>query len=83
MAIQGRQGSYYGASRRVFPITPDDANDLQVEIAELAIAVGGAVRLKQPGKADVTVTLPSGRFAMVVERIYATGTTATGLTGFE
>ncbi len=81
MAEVGRHAASLGASRHVFPITPDDGNDLPVQTAEIIIAVGGNVQLKQPGLAPVTLTLPAGRFSFVVERVYATNTTATGLTG--
>lgn len=83
MAVRGRNKSDLGSSGHVFPITPDDANDLPVETAAISIAVGGTLRFKQPNQPNpVTVTLPAGCFPIVAERVYNTGTAATGITGF-
>lgn len=81
MATKGRSRADTGTAEDFYPITPDDANDVSVETRELIIAVGGAVKVRKLDGTDVTLTLPAGRFALRVKRVWATGTTATGITG--
>lgn len=65
-----------------FSITPSDSVDLATPIRALIISAGGTVKItKLDGVTTDTLTLPAGQFAIKVRRIWATGTTATGLTG--
>ena len=67
-----------------FAITPNDAVDLATPIRQLTIgAAGGTVSFV--GRDGVTYTtgpLPVGSYPIDTTRIRATGTTATGLTGW-
>lgn len=75
------------ASGIVFPITPSDSTDLTdaslgtVIIRGLIVNAGGTVIYLDPVGVSRTVTLPTGCFPVVMKRILATGTTATGLSG--
>lgn len=81
MATKGMNRADIGASIGYFPITPNDGTDLPVEIRGLIVAVGGNVSLDRLDGTNVTLTLPAGYFPLQAQRVRATGTTATGLTG--
>lgn len=81
MATKGMSRTDTGAATHYFPITPDDLTDLAVETREIIIAVGGNIVLTRLDGSDVTLTMPAGRFALRAQRVKATGTTATGITG--
>ena len=80
MAIKGMSRADIGASTGYYPVTPNDSADLPVETRGLIIAVGGSVSVDRLDGTNVTLTLPAGYFPLVVQRIRATGTTATGIT---
>lgn len=81
MATEGRSRADTGAAEDFFPITGDDANDIPTETREIILAVGGALKVRKLDDTDVTLQLPAGRFALRVKRVFATGTTASGITG--
>lgn len=81
MAGMGRGKYDTGPAEDYFPITPNDNVDLPIATREIIIATGGALAVQKLSGDAVTLTLPAGRFALVVKRVLATGTTATGLTG--
>lgn len=67
-------------------VAPDDANDLTV--AARAIALGAAGDLKVTTYGGDILTIPSGALVagvlhpIMIRRVWATGTTATGLVVF-
>jgi hypothetical protein len=68
-----------------YEITPDDSNDLPREIVSFRVGLtAGAVRVKTAEDDDVTIPgVQIGETIQLrVKRIYATGTTAAGITGF-
>lgn len=72
-----------GPALGAFVITPNDSADLANPIR--AITLNGAGKLVWQdsfGVAQTTADLPPGTYPMFARRILATGTTATGLTGW-
>lgn len=67
-----------------FAVTPSDDTDLSSRIRMLTIgtAAGVVVYDGWDGVTYTTGPLPSGSYPMNARRIRATGTTATGLTGW-
>ncbi|MFN9395145.1 MAG: hypothetical protein ACK6BN_04625 [Pseudanabaena sp.] len=69
-----------------FPITPNDSNDLSQMTREMFFAGAGNVRVTWAGQPDGTFSthavLAGERVAWRVSRVWATGTTATGIEGF-
>lgn len=80
MAAKGRNRADIGTSVSFFPVTPDDNVDLPVETAALCIAVGGNIVVDRLDGTTVTLTVPAGTITIAVQRVRATGTTATGIT---
>lgn len=68
-------------------ITPDDDNDLALTTRAINVAVSGAVRVTTLGTPEdpgdtITLYIAAGiAFPIRAVRIYATGTTATGIVG--
>lgn len=63
-----------------YAVTPDDTQDLPTSCRALSVAQGGTVRLTTVGGDDVTVAVTEGSpFPLRCRRIWATGTTATGI----
>lgn len=59
----------------------DDANDLTNGVCRsIIVAVGGAIKLNRPDSVTVTITVPAGVLPLYAQRIWSTGTTATGIT---
>lgn len=79
-AIDDRASSAIGS----FVITPDDDNDLPRWIRGVTIgtASGTIAYISAEGVACATGPLPVGSYDFNARRILATGTTATGLTGW-
>jgi threonine dehydrogenase-like Zn-dependent dehydrogenase len=66
----------------LLPITPDDAADLAAVTLGLNVATPGAVRVTTKGGTTASVTLvPGVILPLRVTRVWATGTTATGIVG--
>lgn len=65
-------------------ITPSDETDLATRIRALTIGgdAGTLAWIGWDGATYATNSLPAGTYAMFATRILATGTTATGLTGW-
>jgi hypothetical protein len=62
-------------------ITPDNSNDLAYVTRAVILAVAGDLKVDTlGGESGEVLTLPAGPHAIRVKRIYATGTTATGIT---
>jgi hypothetical protein len=65
---------------RYEPITPNDSTDLTFSIRTLNVAEAGAVRILDLAGNEVTLTVAAGaQFPVQARRIFATGTTATGI----
>jgi len=61
-------------------VTPDDAADLAVASRALNVAGSGSVRLTTTGGSTGTVYVSAGAaFPVRARRVWATGTTATGI----
>lgn len=71
-----------GVSVDFFPVTPDDAVDLRNDARLLMVSVGGTVHVTKVDGTEVTITVPAGVVPGAVRRVWATGTTATGITAF-
>lgn len=66
-----------------YPITPNNATVFVPPYRSLLIAVAGNIAVDTPGgPANQVLTVPAGYLMCEVSRVYATGTTATGITGF-
>jgi len=67
----------------MFAITPSDTVDLAVGARSLYITVAGDVKFNGFDGKTVTVTVPANyTLACRVTRVFATGTTATGIFGY-
>lgn len=74
--------SSLGFTSEPFLITPADGVDLAMTTRWVAVAVGGTLTVRTRNGQAQTLTLPAGIFPMAVTQVQATGTTATGITGF-
>lgn len=69
----------------IFAITPDDNNELSYVTRGIVFSTAGALRVLTMAGRDIT--LPDGLFAagmihpLRVKKVFATGTTATGIHG--
>lgn len=62
-------------------VTPDDANDLPVTARALNVAQSGLVQITTVGGSVASVYIAAGTaFPVRAARVWATGTTATGIT---
>jgi hypothetical protein len=66
---------------RLFNFTASDSTDLPNDTRGLIVGVAGAVKLTDDTGTTDVFTLPVGVFPIRVRRIWANGTTATGLVG--
>jgi hypothetical protein len=64
-----------------FSITPNDNADLAQITRAVILANGGTLKITRLDNSTDTLTLPAGSFPMKVRRVWATGTTATGISG--
>lgn len=75
--------SFDGPALGAIAVTPDNNTDLESDIRGITINAGGTVSyMGWDGVVYTTATLPVGTYAMCARRIRATGTTATGITGW-
>ena len=66
-----------------FVITPSDTVDLPEAIRQITLSGAGTLRWTgRDGVVNVTGVLPAGSYPIAARRLHATGTTATGLTGW-
>jgi hypothetical protein len=63
-------------------VTPSDTTDLDFSIRAVTINGAGTISYILDTVTYTTGTLPVGTYAMQADRIRATGTTATGITGW-
>ncbi|MCW2405038.1 hypothetical protein M2336_001667 [Sphingobium sp. B1D7B] len=72
-----------GPSRTAFAITPNDATLLTVPAVWVDVTTGGTVSFLDGLDQPVSLTVPDGySIKCVVQRINATGTTASGFIGY-
>ena len=72
-----------GPATAMVPITPSDTVDLNTTAVALYIESGGTVRFKSVSGRESTVQV--GNFSTIpvgVVKVFATGTTATGIHGY-
>lgn len=75
--------SVTGPALESFPITPSNDDDLPTHIRAITLNVGGTLSwVSAHGTTHTTAELPPGTYPLLASRIRATGTTATGLTGW-
>ena len=66
-----------------YAVTPSNTADLPEVIRQVTISGAGVIRYIGPcGGTFTTGVLPAGTYVMTASRILATGTTATGITGW-
>jgi len=71
-----------GPASKLFPLTPDDANDLGMFVRALSVNSSGLVRVTTVGDTEATIYVAAGApFPVRVRRVWATGTDATGIVG--
>ena len=69
-----------GPIENIEEVTPNDASDLSTASRAINVNVGGAVKVTTVTGSVGTIRIPdSGIFPIRVTRIWATGTTATGI----
>lgn len=78
-----RLSGKYGATDAgfLFNFTASDSADLAYNTRALVVGVAGNVKLTDPDGNTDTFALPSGVIPIRAQRIWSTGTTATGLVG--
>lgn len=65
---------------KLLTVTPDDTADLSDVSRALNVTTTGQVRVTTVGGSTETITIAAGiAFPVRVERVWATGTTATGI----
>ncbi|AGT09261.1 spike base protein, RCAP_Rcc01079 family [Paracoccus aminophilus] len=65
-----------------FAIMPSDSSDLAQVTKGLNVNTGGTIRVRMKSGADVTLTVPDACILPFrISRVFATGTTATGIVG--
>lgn len=75
--------SVTGPALESFAITPSDSADLSTHIRAITLNQGGTLSWDSYyGTTHTTAALPAGTYPLFARRIRATGTTATGLTGW-
>ena len=73
-----RRPSYPAAT--VFEVTPDDTADLVRVTTGLSVATPGTVRVTTLDGSVAAISVhPGNPFPIIVRRVWATGTTATGI----
>lgn len=66
-----------------YAVTPSDGADLPETIRAVSLNAGGTLSyVGLDGATYTTAALPAGTYALSASRIRATGTTATGITGW-
>lgn len=78
----GRKANMADPARNASAITPNDSADLTTRALALYVGVSGDVKLDTWGGETVTfANVPAGILPVRARRVYATGTTASGIIG--
>jgi hypothetical protein len=81
--FQNTAGGINAPAIAAFAVTPSDTLDLAEPVRQITLNVGGTLRWSgRDGTVNTTAALPAGSYALSATRIHATGTTATGITGW-
>lgn len=79
-AFAGHQTGLESPAVRIAEITPDDATDLARPCRALNVAAAGTVRVTTiEGDTGTVFVAAGGAFPIRATRVWATGTTATGI----
>lgn len=78
MAERNQYGTEPG---RLFNFSNSDSTDLPNDTRGLIVGVAGNVKITDDKGVTDTYALPEGLFPVRIRRVWATGTTATGLVG--
>lgn len=78
-ATTSKMGWGFSPSRAAL-VTPNDTNDLAFIATSLIIGTSGNIKVTTTGGDTITIpAVPVGRFDLQVTRVWATGTTASGI----
>lgn len=81
--FQNTTGGASAPALASFVVVPADGTDLPEPIRQITLDQGGTLRWTgRDGAVNTTAALPAGSYALSAIRIFATGTSATGLTGW-
>ncbi len=81
--FSGRALALNGPALDLIPVTPDDATDLPHVATAIYVETGGQLRFLTAAGADRTVAVGDMSILPVgAARVFATGTTATGIHAF-
>jgi hypothetical protein len=71
----------FEAAQDYAPVTPSDTADLpKLTRKGLMVGTAGTLHVLDEGNQALTLTVPAGFVPLVVRRVYATGTTCSGIT---
>lgn len=78
-----RLAGKYGStdSGILFNFTPNDSADLAHVTRAMIVGVAGNIKITDPEGNTDTFALPAGQLVFRAQRVWSTGTTATGLVG--
>lgn len=78
-------GKGYGSNDSGVPflITTNDGSDLTDVTRMLVVGVAGNIKLTDVDDVTQTYAFPAGQFPIRVKRVWATGTTASGIWGIK
>jgi len=68
-----------GPASNAAEITPNDSTDIGHVSRALYVGAGGTMKVTMRGGQSVTITVEAGLHPLAVSRVWATGTTATGI----
>ncbi len=72
-----------GPALSALAVTPNDGADLSERVRSVTINTGGTLAYHNwRGVTCTTAALPAGTYPLLARRVLATGTTATGITGW-
>lgn len=82
-AFEGHAPGLTSPPGRAFAIAPNDSTDLAIATRGLMVGAAGSVAVVTTGGDTATLTnlQPGQQYAIRIQRVLATGTTATGLVG--
>jgi hypothetical protein len=72
-----------GLAQNAAPVTPSDSSGLLGVTQYISLGAAGTITVDMfGGQKNVTLTLPAGLYPLAVTKVYATGTTATGICAY-
>jgi hypothetical protein len=81
--LSGASTNILASATGAMAITPSDSVDLAQPVRAITIAEEGTLSFTGlNGHTYTTGTLPAGTYPVIAKRVRATGTTATGITGW-